>query len=47
MIKSVAAIFFILHQLSQQMINNTLWAKFVYFYMNIYENIKIRNERPA
>ena len=39
--------FFIMHQLSQQMINNTLWAKFVYFYMNIYENIKIRDERPA
>ena len=39
--------FFILHQLSQQMINNTLWTKFVYFYMNIYDNIKIHNERPA
>ena len=47
MIKSVAAIFFILHQLSQQMMTNTLWAKFVYFYMNIYENIKIRNESSA
>ena len=34
--------FFILHQQSQQMINNILWTKFVYFYMNIYENIKTR-----